>query len=59
MVEYDYPNNNNWTNYWQELYEYRKNLKNKRRRGFIIAPPEYINKLKQNKDEYYYLQRAY
>lgn len=55
MVEYDYPNNNNWTNYWQELYEYRKNLKNKRRRGFIIAPPEYINKLKQNKDEYYYL----
>ena len=27
MVEYDYPNNNNWTNYWQELYEYRKNLK--------------------------------
>lgn len=31
MVEYDYPNNNNWTNYWQELYEYRRNLKNKRR----------------------------
>lgn len=30
MVEYDYPNNNNWINYWQELCEYRRNLKNKR-----------------------------
>lgn len=31
MVKYDYPNNNNWINYWQELYKYRQNLKNKRR----------------------------
>lgn len=30
MAEYDYPNNN-WTGYLQDLLEYRKNLKNKRR----------------------------